>query len=126
MKMIFKNWIVWRIWILSLMLTASCDEFLDEVPDNRVALDNLDKAQQLLTNAYSISSYAFIDWMSDNVGFTNGVTIRTNHREAYEWEEFTDGPTVQDTPIFFWFETYGAIAHANELGLLSELLRTTY
>ncbi len=126
MKMIFKNWIVWKIWVLCLMLTASCDEFLDEVPDNRVALDNLDKAQQLLTNAYSISSYAFIDWMSDNVGFTNGVTIRTNHREAYEWEEFTDGPTVQDTPIFFWFETYGAIAHANEvIAVLDELQANT-
>ncbi len=112
-----------RSLLISLMLLAtSCEEFLDEVPDNRVALDNLDKAQQLLTNAYSSSSYAFTDWMSDNVGFTNGVTIRNNHREAYAWEDFTDGPTTQDTPIFFWFESYGAVAHANEvLAVLDEL-----
>ena len=103
-------------------LFSSCDEFLDEVPDNRVALDNLDKAQQLLTNAYSISSYAFTDWMTDNVGFTTGVTLRNNHMQAYAWEDFIDGPTEQDTPIFFWFETYTAIAHANEvLAILDEL-----
>ena len=109
-----------------LLVVTSCDSFLDEVPDNRVALDNLDKAQQLLTNAYSVSSYAFTDWMSDNVGFTTGVTIRTNHREAFQWEDFTDGPTVQDTPIFYWFESYTAIAHANEvLAVLDEMPENT-
>jgi hypothetical protein len=108
--------------LIYVSLFSSCDEFLDEVPDNRVALDNLDKAQQLLTNAYSISSYAFTDWMTDNVGFTTGVTLRNNHMQAYAWEDFIDGPTEQDTPIFFWFETYTAIAHANEvLAILDEL-----
>jgi hypothetical protein len=113
--------------LLFLMLAGiSCEEFLDEVPDNRVALDNLDKAQQLLTNAYSLSSYAFTDWMTDNVGFTTGVNLRTNHQQAYVWEDFTDGPTVQDTPVFFWFETYTAIAHANEvLAILEELPAAT-
>jgi len=109
-----------------LLMPMACNEFLDEVPDNRVALDNLDKAQQLLTNAYSSSSPAFTDWMSDNVGFTTGITIRMNHQQAYEWEEFTDGPTTQDTPIFFWFQTYSAIAHANEvLAVLEDLPANT-
>ena len=112
--------------VLMLLTGVSCDEFLDEVPDNRVALDNLDKAQQLLTNAYSLSSYAFTDWMSDNVGFTTGVNLRMNHQQAYAWEDFTDGPTVQDTPVFFWFETYTAIAHANEvLAVIEELPANT-
>ncbi len=109
--------------LLALMtLVSACEEFLDEVPDNRVALDNLNKAQQLLTNAYSASSYAFTDWMTDNVGFTTGVTLRNNHISAYAWEDFIDGPTEQDTPIYFWFETYTAIAHANEvLAILDDL-----
>ena len=112
--------------ISGLLVTLSCDDFLDEVPDNRVALDNLDKAQQLLTNAYSSASYAFTDWMTDNVGFTTGVTIRPNHREAYAWQDFTDGPTVQDTPIYFWFQTYNAIAHANEvIAVIDELPANT-
>lgn len=102
--------------IALLMFTVpSCNKFLEEVPDNRVTLDNLDKASQLLTNAYSISSYAFTDWMTDDVGYTIGVNIRQNHAEAYEWMDFTAGPGEQDTPIFFWFETYNAIAHANEV-----------
>ena len=107
---------------IMLFLGTACDSFLDEVPDNRVALDDLDKAAQVLTNAYSISSYAFTDWMTDNVGFTRGVTIRPNQSEAYTWDDFTGGPTDQDTPAFFWFQTYNAIAHANEvLAVLEDL-----
>lgn len=96
-------------------LLSSCDPFLDVAPDNRVALDDLDKSAQLLTNAYSIASPAFTDWMTDNVGFTTGVTIRQAQQQAYEWEDITTGPTELDTPDFFWFETYNAIAHANEV-----------
>ncbi len=120
--LMLKNYRWIQIGIIGCLFLGSCDEFLDEVPDNRVALDDLDKAQQVLTNAYSVASYAFTDWMTDNVGFTTGVNIRTNHRQAYRWEDFTDGPTTQDTPIFFWFESYNAVAHANEvLATLEEL-----
>ena len=116
-----KHWLIRCVTVCLLFGGVACDEFLDEVPDNRVSLDNLDKAQQLLTNAYSLSSYAFTDWMSDNVGFTTGVNLRNNHQEAYSWSDFSDGPTVQDTPVFFWFESYTAIAHANEvLAILDE------
>ena len=64
---------------LSLLIATSCDKYLDEVPDNRVALNNLDKASQLLTNAYSIAAYQFTDWMTDDVGYTRGVNLRTIH-----------------------------------------------
>ena len=112
--------------ITLLFFGTACDSFLDEVPDNRVALDDLDKAAQLLTNAYSISSYAFTDWMTDNVGFTRGINLRPNHNEAYAWQDFTGGPTDQDTPAFFWFQTYNAIAHANEvLAVLEDLPANT-
>ena len=70
----FKNGLLMTICLC--LLGSSCKEFLDEVPDNRVALDDLDKAAQVLTNAYSISSYAFNDWMTDNSGFIRGITIR--------------------------------------------------
>ena len=102
--------------LLTLALTPlGCREFLDEVPDNRVALDDLEKAAQLLTNAYAVSSYAFTDWMTDDVQFTRGVALRQNHIAAYAWDEFLDDPGTSDTPAFFWFETYNAIAHANEV-----------
>ncbi|MFY0605657.1 MAG: RagB/SusD family nutrient uptake outer membrane protein [Cyclobacteriaceae bacterium] len=106
---------------MSFGMTA-CDDFLDEVPDNRVSLDDLDKAAQLLTNAYSSASPAFTEWMSDNVQFTTGVNIRQNHQQLYAWEDVTSGDGEQDTPNYFWNETYGAIAHANEvLKVIDEL-----
>lgn len=108
--------------VIALGLFGGCDDFLDEIPDNRVQLNDFDKAAQLLTNAYSVASPAFTDWMTDNVGFTRGVNIRQNQQQAYEWEDITAGPTEQDTPDFYWFETYNAIAHANEvLAALDEL-----
>ncbi len=96
------------------LLCTGCNDFLDEVPDNRVALNNLEKSGQLLTNAYSEGSYAFTDWMTDNVAYTRGVALRTNHIESYNWSDETTDATEQDTPTFFWNSTYNAIAHANE------------
>jgi len=105
-----------------LVLASGCNEFLDEVPDNRVALDDLTRASQVLTNAYSTASPAFTHWMTDDAGFIRGTTLRPNHQQAYAWQDFTADPTEQDTPIFFWFETYNAIAHSNEvLAILNDL-----
>ena len=112
----YSHWIIYRIVIIGLIiLPLGCSDFLDEVPDNRVSLDNLEKAAQLLTNAYSDASYAFTDWMTDNVAYTRGVALRTSHIEAYNWADETTNATEQDTPSFFWNSTYNAIAHANEV-----------
>jgi len=101
----------------------SCNDFLDENPDNRVALSDLDKAAQLLVNAYSIASPNFTDWMSDDVQFTVGTNQRLSHTQMYTWEDVTTGPTEQDSPDFYWFETYNSIAHANEvLAIIEELV----
>ncbi len=101
--------------ICLIIVLPGCADFLDEVPDNRVSLNNLEKASQLLTNAYSDASYAFTDWMTDNVAYTRGVTLRNSHIEAYAWADETTDATEQDTPTFFWNSTYNAIAHANEV-----------
>lgn len=111
-----------RILIPALIMLSSCNSFLDEDPDNRVTLDNLEKASQLLVNAYSIASPNFTEWMSDNVQFTQGTNKRLSHQQMYIWEDVTTGPTEQDTPNFYWFQTYTAISHANEvLAILDEL-----
>ena len=103
-------------------LIGSCTDFLDEAPDNRVEITDLDKAAQLLTNAYSIASPAFTDWMSDDFTHTIGSEIRQEHREMYAWEDVSVGPTFPDTPVFFWFQTYNAISHANEvLAIINDL-----
>ncbi|MEX2233866.1 MAG: RagB/SusD family nutrient uptake outer membrane protein [Cyclobacteriaceae bacterium] len=92
---------------------TACDRFLEENPDNRVELNNTEKAAQLLTNAYSNSAYTFTEWMSDNVSYTFGTTHLPEHDQAYEWEDFTG--IDQDTPSQFWTSTYDAVAHANEV-----------
>ena len=65
------------------IIAISCDSFLDEIPDNRVELNTLDKAAQLLTNGYSAASPAFTDWMTDDVQFTLGTNIRPEQLEIY-------------------------------------------
>lgn len=92
---------------------AGCDKFLEENPDNRVELNNPDKAAQLLTNAYSGAAYTFTEWMSDNVSYTFGTTKLPEHDQAYTWSEFTG--IDQDTPSQYWTSTYDAIAHSNEV-----------
>lgn len=96
-----------------LLVLMGCDKFLEENPDNRVELNNPDKAAQLLTNAYSNAAYTFTEWMSDNVSYTFGTTHLPEHDQAYSWSEFTG--IDQDTPSQYWTSTYDAIAHSNEV-----------
>ena len=105
-----------------MLVVASCSDFLDENPDQRVALESLDNAAQLLVNGYPIASPNFTEWMTDNVQFTAGTNIRLSHQQIFAWEDVTTGPNEQDTPDFYWFETYNSIAHANEvLAILDDL-----
>lgn len=99
--------------ILGVTLLTGCDKYLEENPDNRVELNNLEKAGQLLTNAYSAGGYEFTEWMTDNVTYTNGTTKLPEHVQAYEWKDVF--PVSQDTPTNYWENTYDAIAHANEV-----------
>ncbi len=111
-----------RMWVIAFLFVFGCDSYLDEAPDNRVDLDNLDKAALLLTNAYSIASPAFTDWMTDDFTYTIGTTIRPLHERLYRWEETEVDPGEVDSPEFFWYETYTAISHANEvLAVLDDL-----
>ncbi|MDP4679767.1 MAG: RagB/SusD family nutrient uptake outer membrane protein [Cyclobacteriaceae bacterium] len=108
--------------IFSFVGLSSCNNFLDEVPDNRVSLDNLNKAAQLLTNAYSTSSPAFTDWMTDDLSYTIGTIKRPHHDRLFTWADDTSDPTEQDSPVHYWSEAYNAIAHANEvLAVLDDL-----
>lgn len=108
--------------VVLLIVFSSCNSFLEEIPDNRVSLDDLDKAAQLMTNAYSDASYAFTDWMSDDFSYTVGTTLRPSHQQMYVWEEPFSDPSEQDTPAFFWYQTYTAISHANEvLNIIDDL-----
>ncbi len=105
----------YRLWVFALgfLLLSSCDNYLEETPDNRVDLNTLDKAAQLLTNAYSEGAYNFVEWMGDMVTYTRGTIKEDQHNQSYEWRDVDE--LFQDSPTYFWNETYEAIAHANEV-----------
>src|SRR5210317_1985144 len=98
-------------------ILTGCDNFLDEVPDNRQEIETIEDAKELLVLAYSAGSYDFIEWLSDNVRKPKG-----NSFEDLNWmiENFrfevvkSSGSSSQDTPAYFWSETYAAIAQANQ------------
>ena len=105
-------------YIISLLLFAlfavSCNDFLDESPDNRTEIDSPEKIKQLLVMAYPLTSTAYMaETASDNTD-ENGygmLEYNTEQREMYEWSNITsiDG----DTPYALWANCYSAIASAN-------------
>ncbi|MBQ4821823.1 RagB/SusD family nutrient uptake outer membrane protein [Aquimarina sp. MMG016] len=112
--------------LLSLALAfTACDNYLDESPDDRLELDTLEKAAKVVADSYSQASYAFTDIYTDLAGPTgnpdgNGIVqtaggnfIRIQDQQVYTWDEVD--AIFQDTPTFFWDQSYEAIAHANEV-----------
>ena len=104
---------------------SSCSDFLDEAPDDRLELDSLDKAAKVVAKAYSQGSYVFTDMYTDLAGpvaapnedgeilNAGGNTITQFHMQVYGWEDIES--TVEDSPSFYWFNAYEAIAQANEV-----------
>lgn len=103
---------------LSLLFISSCNEFLDEVPDNRTELDTYDKISQLLTSAYPKANYASVaNAMADGIGYRRGLSPRAGTNEAiinedaYYWIDTRS--TNDDSPDGVWNRCYAAIAAAN-------------
>lgn len=102
---------------LALISTVSCSEFLSEVPDNRIQIDQEEQISELLVTSYTDASYIEIaETMSDNVFDSELSDVSLRNEENYNWEMQTDTDT--ETQAFFWNESYKAIASAN-LALVS-------
>ncbi|WP_103070463.1 RagB/SusD family nutrient uptake outer membrane protein [Aquimarina sediminis] len=111
--------------LLLVTISASCEKYLDEAPDDRLELDSVEKAAKIVADAYSQGSYAFTDAYTDLVGptgnpdgdgviqTTGGNTIRLQDTQIYTWDKVT--AIFQDTPTYFWDQTYEAIAQTNEV-----------
>ncbi|MEO6327923.1 MAG: RagB/SusD family nutrient uptake outer membrane protein, partial [Ginsengibacter sp.] len=93
-------------------ISLSCNKFLEKEPDNRAKVDSPEKVSQLLGTAYPQANYQpFAETMSDNVSdIGNGATDNTIHDPFY----FIDTKeNQQDSPEFYWYGCYAAIAAAN-------------
>lgn len=106
-----------KLSILSLaagmLALASCDSYLDKLPDDRAEVNSLDKAKKFLVSAYPNHSPNFVFFISgDNVS-DNGVlyNAQPNQMNAYKWEPIeTEG---NDDPKAVWNANYEAAAVAN-------------
>jgi len=91
----------------------SCKKFLEKEPDNRAQINTPEKVSQLLGTAYPQANYqAFAETMTDNVAdLGSGGTDNVIHDPFY----FVDSKeNQQDSPEFYWYSCYVAIAAANQ------------
>ncbi len=108
---------------LGAITLVSCDDFLDEMPDNRAEINSESKVEKLLVSAYPENSYIMVtETSSDNVddyGVNNPNTDRFID-EVYHWQDGTE--SNNESPERFWEASYKAIAVANQaLQSISEL-----
>ncbi|TJZ60700.1 RagB/SusD family nutrient uptake outer membrane protein [Sphingobacterium olei] len=96
------------------LVFTSCNKYLDQNPDMRTEIDNVDKVAQLIGTAYPSYNYlAMAEHSSDNVS-DKGVAIGTNdspYSEYYYWEDVIG--SGNNTPTQYWNTCYAAIAAAN-------------
>jgi len=113
-----RNNIIYNVGVAAaLMLSfASCDSYLDEMPDNRAEVDSEEKIVSLLTSAYPQNgSYMLInETMSDNIDDMGERYEKYGDRflvQAYSWDEMTE--FNNDGVESLWATFYSAVASAN-------------
>lgn len=106
--------------ILSLLLLGafactSCNDYLDEMPDNRAELNTEFKITSLLVSAYPTKAYIMCAEMSsdnaDDYGDTNPYGSRF-YEQLYNWRDVTE--STNESPNEVWSACYSAIAAANQ------------
>lgn len=106
-----------KLSILSLaagmLALASCDSYLDKLPDDRAEVNTLDKAKKFLVSAYPNHSPNFVFYMSSDNVTDNGVlyVAQPNQQNAYKWQPIET--ENNDDPKQVWNANYEAAAVAN-------------
>lgn len=108
-----RNYILLLLAPCSLLL-AGCNDFLDELPDNRTEANTESNIQKLLVAAYPTHDHmAFTEYASDNVddmGENNPNSTRFLD-QCYKWIDITESNN-QD-PRRYWMDLYQCIETAN-------------
>ncbi len=101
-----------------LLFTAGvgCKKYLEKEPDNRAQVNTPEKVSQLLGTAYPQANYqAFAETMSDNVadiGYDIGGSAGNVIHDPFFFIDTKENE--QDSPEFYWYGCYSAIAAANQ------------
>lgn len=114
-----KLLIAWSVAVVAAGLSA-CGEFLDEMPDNRTQIDDMDKVRALLVTAYPDRFYATCleprcDGMIDHGATLDGTQPISSFSflyTAFRWDEYPLIESDDDTQEY-WMSCYRAIASAN-------------
>lgn len=97
------------------MMLSSCDDFLDEMPDNRTELDTEKKIVDLLISAYPDRHYALLaELSSDNTDQVEGSGYTAYNKlqeQAAKWQDITE--KSDDSTYDLWNACYSATASAN-------------
>lgn len=95
-------------------LLFSCNDFLDEMPDNRTELDNAQKISQVLISAYAESLPTTMqELMSDNViDYGKNIDVGEDiFQQSYLIQDVTS--VSFDSPSAVWGANYQAVSAAN-------------
>jgi starch-binding outer membrane protein, SusD/RagB family len=116
MKIINKNFIFCALGIFMTVTFYSCDNFLDELPDNRTELTDASSVSSLLVSAYPNATPAYLlEMESDNTdeNISNSWTEASIfQRQAYEWSDITENGN--ESPQNIWESCYSAISASNK------------
>nr|WP_320059799.1 RagB/SusD family nutrient uptake outer membrane protein [uncultured Bacteroides sp.] len=111
MKKYIYNYVLFSM----LFLFASCDDYLDVLPDNRTEIDTEDKVGQLLVSAYSQNNPNMLfEMASDNTdNMANNYLANDRFQiQAYQWDDITE-VSDDETPQSLWEGYYTALSTAN-------------
>ena len=82
-----KKYIYYPFMVLAMTVAlSSCDDFLDEMPDNRTELDTEAKITSMLVSAYPETNYALLAEMSSDNADDNGGTWTAYNKLLILWE----------------------------------------
>lgn len=101
--------------VIGVLCCTSCQDFLDEMPDNRAELDTEDKVISLLVSAYPKNDYVLCAELSsdnaDDYGESNPNGGRF-YEQLFNWIDVTESDN--ESPSRVWEGCYAAIAAANQ------------
>jgi hypothetical protein len=94
------------------LLFSGCKKYLEQPPDERTQLNSVEKVSELLVTAYPRANYiTFTESMSDNAadkGTSGGEPV---NRDPWFFQDVNSRD--EDSPDFYWYACYKAIAAAN-------------
>jgi len=111
------------VFIFFLITFLSCNDFLDQSPDQRLEIKTVAHIKQLLVNAYTSANYGLIGELSsdnvmdnqapdpDNGSYENVGAYNRLQDEMFGWEPASESGS--DSPFSIWQSFYHAIAVCN-------------